>query len=107
MALASAIKGATRPAQSITWTRNGSTTGETLTGATITGKIRNTSTQAVREIVGILEVTDGANGVFVWNYDAADVAEAGMFSVQFTATFGAPPTPARTFIGHWLVEDAL
>ena len=107
MGLANAVKGATRPSQSITWTREGLNTPEPLTGATLTGKLQNVKTQVTRAIAGVLTVTDGANGVFTWAYDAADVAEAGLFDVQFTAAFGSAPTPARTIIAKWTVEEAL
>ena len=107
MGLANAVQGATRPAQSITWTREGLNTPEPLTGATLTGKLRNCDTGAIRAIAGTLTVTDGANGVFTWAYDAADVAEAGLFDVQFTAAFGSAPTPGRTIIAKWTVEEAL
>jgi hypothetical protein len=107
MGLANAVKGSLRPSQSITWTREGLNTPEPLTGATLTGQLRNSDTQVTRAIAGTLTVTDGANGVFTWAYDAADVAEAGLFDVQFTAAFGTSPTPARTVVGKWTVEEAL
>ena len=107
MGLANAVKGALRPSQQITWTREGLNTPEPLTGATLTGKIQNCDTQVTRSISGTLTVTDGANGVFTWDYAAADVAEAGLFDVQFTAAFGTSPTPARTVRAKWTVEDAL
>jgi hypothetical protein len=40
-------------------------------------------------------VVDGAAGVFEWQYSAADVIDAGQFTVQFTAVFPGNPTPAR------------
>ena len=107
MGLANAVQGATRPAQSITWTREGLNAPEPLTGATLTGKLRNCDTGAVRAIAGTLTVTDGANGVFTWDYAAADVEEAGLFDVQFTAAFGTSPTPARTVGGRWEVDEAI
>jgi len=106
MALAQAVKDSLRPTQIITWTR-GDDTPENLTGATLTGKIRDNTTGVVRAIVGALTVTDGANGVFTWAYDADDVATAGRFMVQFTATFAAAPSPARTIASEWFVYEAL
>lgn len=105
MGLANAVKGATRPSQQITWSREGLNTPEPLTGATLTGKMRNCGTQVIRSITGTLTVTDGANGVFTWEYAAADVAEAGLFDVQFTAAFGSSPTPAKTISELWVVND--
>lgn len=106
MALANAIAGATRPTQVITWTRADGTA-EDLTGATITGNLYNTSDFTTRAIAGTLSVTDGAEGVFSWAYDAADVVTAGRYRVQFTAAFGSDPTPARTTIQTWIVDEAL
>lgn len=105
MALASAIVGALRPSQVITWLR-GDDTPEVLTGATLTGKIRDTA-GGVRNIAGTLTVTDGANGAFRWDYHADDVASAGNYTVQFTATFGTNPTPAKTIVSPWYVLESL
>lgn len=104
--LASAVAGATRPIQVITWMRDG-TTPEPLTGATLTGRIRNEQTLQTRDIVGALEITDAAGGIFAWHYDAQDVAQPGVFSVQFTATFATAPVTARTVIGSWTVYESL
>ena len=100
------VQGGLRPAQSITWQREDGTA-EDLTGATITGYIRNRSTGTERAIAGTLSVTDGPAGTFRWDFAAADVADAGSFDVQFTATFSAGATPARTFISRWKVEESL
>ncbi len=104
--LANAVKGGRRPSQSVTWKRADGTA-ENLTGATITGQVRSTISQEARAITGTLSVLDGANGVFVWDYSAADVAEAGQFDVQFTAAFAASPSPARTVKALWTVEEAI
>lgn len=106
MALVNAIQGATRPSQSITWTR-GNDTPEVLTGATLTGVIQNKQTLLSRAIAGTLTVTNGANGVFTWDYAAGDVATAGHFNVQFTATFEDAPTVAKTYVIEWEVKSAL
>lgn len=107
MALANAIKGARRPAQAITWQREGGGGAEDLTGATLTGSLRNRATGAVREIAGALTVTDGSAGAFRWDYAVADVADSGDYDVQFTAAFAAGLTPARTFVARWRVAEAL
>lgn len=103
MALAYAVQGALRPSQIITWTRSDDTA-EVLTGATITGTIKNDA-GTVRAIAGTLTVTDGATGTFRWDYAAGDVATAGIYTVQFTAAFGSSPTPARTLKAQWLVYE--
>lgn len=106
MALATAVKGGLRPSQVITWTRADGQP-ETLTGATLTGHIRNRSTGATRAIAGVLSVTDDTGGAFRWDYATGDVAEAGKFYVQFTAAFLENPTPAKTFVAAWTIQDSL
>lgn len=106
MALAHAIMGALRPSQIVSWVR-GDDNPENLTGATMTGKILDVRTGTVRAIAGSLTVLDGEEGSFVWAYDAADVVATGKYMVQFTATFGSSPSPARTILSDWFVHKAL
>lgn len=106
MGLASAITGANRPSQQITWlTSDGAPVD--LTGATLTGRMRNKDTNVPRDISGTLTVTDGTNGVFVWAYSSADVATAGGYVVQFTATYTTAPTVTRSIVAAWTVMEAL
>ncbi len=105
MALAQAVKDSLRPTQIITWTRADGVA-ENLTGAALTGKIRDNATGVTRDIAGTLTVTDGADGVFTWAYHADDVATAGKFMVQFKASFGDDPSPARTIASEWFVYEA-
>lgn len=106
MALADAVQGAKRPAQTVTWLREDGS-GEDLTGATLTGFLRNRATGERRAIEGALTVTDAEAGAFRWDYAAGDVAEAGAFDVQFNAAFGSGASPARTFVGRWDVRGSL
>lgn len=101
--LASAVQGARRPSQNINWA-DGDDHALSLTGATITGVIVATN-GAVRSISGSLTPTANA-GEFRWDYSAEDVATVGDFLVQFTATFGAAPTPGRTYATTWEVVRA-
>lgn len=105
MSLASAVAGALRPSQIITWSREDGAA-EDLTGATLTGKIRDAA-GIVRAIGGTLTVSDGPSGQFAWVYDATDVATEGEYQVQFTATFPTQPSPARTIMTQWTVYGAL
>jgi len=100
------VQGGLRPSQSITWRREDATA-EDLSGATITGKLRDRATGTSRAIAGTFSVTDGTAGAFRWDFAAEDVATAGTFDVQFTATFEAGQTPARTFVTQWTVAEAL
>ena len=107
MALAKAVATGKRPSQLITWQREDGNGVETLTGATIAGKIRRQGQGSSDDLTGTFTVTDGANGVFRWDYSTADVATAGTHKVQFTATFGSDPTPAKPFISEWVVKESL
>ena len=102
MALAAAIQGGRRPSQTITWTREDGSA-EDLSGATLSGFIRNRRTRSTRAIDGTLTVSDAVAGVFVWAYGSTDVSEAGSFDVQFVASFGSDPTPAKTKSIFWQV----
>ena len=108
MALARAIQGAKRPSQSITWTReDDSNTPEDLTGATITARIRRQGQGTSEDVTGAFTVIDGDGGEFRWDYSDDDVDIAGEHRVQFTATFESGPTPAKTFVADWIVEESL
>lgn len=108
MALPNWTQGARRPSMALTWYVLGTTTPVDLTGATITGLIRSSSgVGAATAITGVLTVTDGAAGQFRWDFSADDVANAGAFKVQFVATFGSNPTPAKTFKSDWHIEKSL
>lgn len=104
--LADAIEGARRPSQTITWADDAGTPLD-LTGAVITARIRNRSSSTVAASTGTFAITDAANGVFRWDYSADDVATAGRYEVQFTATFGTAPTTARTITANWRVLEAI
>lgn len=99
------VEGAERPSLLITWYREGTTTPEDLTGATLTGFIR--ADEATRVIVGTLTITSAANGIFRWDLDTADVVDVGSVVVQFVATFASGQTPAKTFTVSWYFEAAL
>jgi predicted MFS family arabinose efflux permease len=105
MALADAVQGSRWPAQQVTWTLKGGGVAN-LSGAVLTGKIRNAS-GVTRAVAGAFTVTDGPAGVFVWQYAAEDVADAGIFKVQFTATWADGLTPGKTFIAPWIVAESL
>lgn len=106
MALASAIVGAKRPSQLITWTDSDGNAFD-LTGATITARIRNRSSYVAVASDGTFTVTDASGGVFRWDYSDSDVAVAGVYEVQFTATFGTTPTPAKSVSDLWEVKESI
>lgn len=106
MALAAAVTGGKRPSQTITWT-DADGTALDLTGATLSGRIRDESTKTARAIDGTLTITDATNGVFRWDYGTTDVGTAGLFTVQFVATYGSGVTPAKTITSQWVVHEAI
>lgn len=106
MALADAIQGATRPSQLITWKDQDGNVFD-LTGATITARIKRERASSGAASDGTFTVTDAANGVFRWDYSANDVAVSGHYEVQFNAAFGSNPTPAKTFISKWKVNEVI
>lgn len=101
-----AIEGALRPTLLITWL-DANNIPVNLTGATITGKIFTLYSGETRAIAGALMVTDGAAGVFSWEYNPTDVATPGRYKVQFEAAYGTEPTPAKTVITDWEVKESL
>jgi hypothetical protein len=105
--LSTIAQGSERPVLTVIWCHADNTTGEDLTGATITGYIKNLDTGDVVEIQGTFAITDAANGVFTWTPDPADVAEDGAYQVQFSAVFGSEPTPARTAVFEWEIVESI
>jgi hypothetical protein len=99
--------GSERPILTIVWTHADDTTGENLTGAALTGYIKNLTTGDVAEIQGTFAITDAAAGVFTWTPDPADVAEDGTYQVQFSAVFAGEPTPARTAVFEWEIVESI
>lgn len=91
MALPNAVEDELGRIVTITWLKEGTTTPEILTGATITGIIETLPgpTYTRRAIAGMLTVTVGASGIFTWTLAAADTITAGKYTVQFVATFSA------------------
>lgn len=105
MALANAVQNSRRTPQRITW-QDEDGDPVNLTGATLTGRIRNLNTSATADIDGDLDIVSASTGVFDWTYGAGDVGTAGDFVVQFVATYG-DATADRTLHEGWSVIAAL
>lgn len=106
MSLSSAVQGARYTGQRITW-RDKDGDAQNLTGATLTGRLRNRETGVARAIDGTLTVDgDATEGVFVWAYGATDVSEAGKFDAQFIATYGGGLAD-KTMLERWTVVEAI
>lgn len=99
MALSKAIQGARYTAQLITWQ------GQNLTGATLTGRISDQADGSTATVSGVLSIINPATGVFSWAYGASDVAAAGLYEVQFVASYGTPPNDLndKTLPAEWEV----
>jgi hypothetical protein len=105
MPLATAIQNARHTPQQITW-RRGDGSAQDLTGATLSGRIKSLATGIARAIDGTLSIVTAASGIFSWTYGTLDVGTAGVFLVQFTATYAGPTTDG-TLSDEWTVAPAL
>jgi hypothetical protein len=103
MALETAIEGGRHTAQSITFARADDAT-QNLTGATLSGTIKNIRTGVERAITGTLALGTPASGIFTWTYSAGDLV-AGDYQVQFVATYG-DATVDRSVWSNWTVQPA-
>lgn len=87
MALADAVQGSRHTGLTITWYQADGTTVLDLTNATITGTKRDINTGTVTALDGALASDAPTTGVFTWAFGAVDTGTAGVYEVQFTATF--------------------
>ena len=62
-----------------------------LTGATFTGTLWDEETSNRITLGGTFSITDAANGKFTYAPVAADVADAGRYTVEFAITQSAKP----------------
>ena len=105
--LTKVAQGSLRPSIFAVYTHADNSTPENLTDAALSGWIKDLATGELRAIAGELTVTDGANGVFRWDFAPADVVDEGAFEVQFSATWNTDPTPGRTLIFDWEVANSI
>lgn len=105
MPLRKAVQSASHTGQRITFDREDGNPVD-LTGATVTARIKNVETGAVVDSDGAFAVPVTAKmNQFLWAYGTTDVATAGRYTVQFTATY--PDTTAeRSFHEPWEVVEA-
>ena len=100
-------QGSLRPSIYCIWQHADNSTPENLTGAALSGWIKDLATGTVRAIAGDLVVTDGATGAFRWDFAPADVEDEGTFEVQFSATWNSSPTPGRTAVFEWEIANSI
>ena len=107
-ALPTIAKGSLRPSLPVTYTHADESTPEDLTDAVIVGRIYDVTAGTYRAVQGTLTPqVPYTDGVFMWEFDAADVAAAGVYQVQFSATWNTAPTFGRTIVFEWEVSDSL
>src|SRR3989304_2867247 len=104
MGLSNAVQGARYIPQQITWTDEDGTA-VNLTGATLTGKLKNMATGGITSNDGTLAIGTAPAGIFSWTYGSLDGGTVGNFSVQFIATYAGPLTE-KTLTEPWRVYDA-
>lgn len=99
-------QGSRKRGKRITW-KDGDGNIVDLTGAIITARIQNVATGAVVASDGTFSiVAPGTNGVFTWAFGANDIATAGDYKVQFTATY-PDALIERTYADTWTVLAAV
>jgi len=95
--------GTTYLTMQVPWTDNNGEAVD-LTGATLTGRIKNKTTGAARAIAGTLAQDGAVDNYLNWTMVAGDVT-AGENIVTFTATIDGKPF--STFQASWHVEAAI
>lgn len=106
MALPDAVQFEDGRVVTITWLKQGTTTPEDISSPTsFTGTIEYGSgpTFTTRATSGALTVTDGANGIFTWKWNAVDTVDGGDFRVQFVIVKPGVPS-LRSFLEPWTVR---
>ena len=103
MALAPAVQHSRKRTQTITW-KDDDGAAIDLTGATITGIVERAGVQTA--ITGTLTLVTAASGIFSWAFSAADVAQAGMFFVQFRAKYTSGSLSEISYRTQWRVLPA-
>jgi len=100
-----AVEGARKRTLTLTW-KDTDDVAVDLTGATITGKLKNMNTGVIASMDGVLALVTAASGIFSWAFGVVDVGTVGFFKVQFIATY-ADTLKNKTFVADWEVRDAL
>lgn len=101
--LPSVVVGDRKRSLTITWTDEDDVAID-LTGATITGEIKNMVTSVEAAITGTLAIVTAISGIFSWARSAADVATAGVYRVRFVATYTGP-LDTKSFAADWRILD--
>ena len=97
-------EGSTYKGLLLTWTDEDGNP-EDLTGATITGRIKDMQTKVARDVAGsIVPTANAAEGEAQWTFHVDDVV-AGKYEVQLKAVRSGKPW--LSFVADWVVEAAI
>lgn len=101
------VYGANHPTYTITWTDELGTA-VNLTGATITGRIKNISTGSAAALTGTIALVTAASGIFSYIPSTTDTTRTPdrAYRIQFIATFG-DTTIEKTFAKPCWIEEAI
>jgi hypothetical protein len=86
MSLPDAFVGARHTGLEVTWEHSDHTPYD-LTDATVSAEIKNKTTGQKVPADGIFTITSPTAGLFTWEFGVLDVSTAGVYSVQFQATY--------------------
>lgn len=95
------VQGSTANPPLITWNKSDGTA-QDITGYTITGRLYSIERRTARAITGTFDLVSAATGIFRWNRSAADLADTGIFEVQFIGTAATVPNITYTELWHVL-----
>jgi hypothetical protein len=101
--LEASVQGSTANPPLITWSKSDGTA-QDITGYTITGRLFSIERRTARAITGTFDIVDPTDGIFRWNRSTVDLAQEGMFEVQFIGT--AATVPNITYSSLWQVLPA-
>lgn len=105
MTLIKLVYGTNHPTYTITWKDEANAVVD-LTGATITGRLKNEATGDTYTLTGTFALVTASSGIFSYKPSSTDTTRtvSNKYSIQFTATF-ADSTTEKTFKSTcWIVE---
>lgn len=99
------IQGATHTGLRITFLDEGASPYD-LTGATMSARIKNVSTGTASAATGSFALVTPTSGIFTYTPSSSDIATAGLYKIQFIATY-ADTTKDKTFVVGMQVYEAI
>lgn len=99
------IQGATHTGLRITFLDENASAYD-LTGATMSARIKNISTGGATAATGTFSLVTASSGIFTYIPSTADVATAGVYKIQFIATY-SDTSKDKTFVVPMQVYEAI